>query len=64
MGFIKLTGPGEWSLRSETDPRWNKNGDCTCGGFVQPEECKEQIKILTAKYGEPPDDLEWGYMKF
>jgi len=64
MSMFKLTSSGGWSVYSKTDPRWNGNG-CTssCGGFTMPREAQEHIDRLKALYGEPPDDLEYSYMK-
>ena len=30
---------------------------------MMPEEAEVAIKELKELYGDPPDDLEWGYMK-
>ena len=64
MGLIKLTSEGSWSLRSKIDPRWNDDGGGSVGGLVMPPACEATIKRNTKKYGEPPKDLEWGYMKY
>jgi hypothetical protein len=56
--------PGGWWLDSKIDPRWNCNGSTkSCGGFVMPTECELKIEQLKEQLGEPPDDLEYGYMK-
>jgi hypothetical protein len=60
---MKLLTSGSWWLTSKLDPRWNTGGSCDCGGFVQPQEAKDAIERLTNKLGDPPKDLEWGYMK-
>lgn len=61
---MKLLKDGEAWLESETDNRWNTRVDCLCGGFVMPSEVKKEIELLKSKYGEPPADLKWGYMKY
>lgn len=62
--FPPIVVSGEWSVRSEKDPRFNKNGRGDVGGFVCPPEAKkwiaEQEKKLNIK---APDDLEFSYMK-
>jgi len=56
--------PGTWWLASQTDPRWNCSGHAPLvGAFARPPECDEMIAQLTQQLGEPPDDLEWRYMK-
>lgn len=55
---------GTWYLSSKLDPRWNSGGHVNAlGGFVMPSECQNEIDQLKKLYGEPPSDLEWGYMK-
>lgn len=55
---------GSWWLRSESDPKWNTEGSgCYVGGLMMPSECKEAVERLKKKYGSPPNDLEYGYMK-
>jgi len=55
---------GSWWLRSPSDERWNRNGKTrSCGGFSMPQECKEKLEELKEELGEPPADLEYGYMK-
>lgn len=63
MSLIKLTNTGTWWLKSKQDPRWNISGSTQVGGLIEPEPIKEWVKLFTEKYGEPPKDLEWGYMK-
>ena len=63
MGMFKLTSSGTWWLNSKSDPRWNTSGETDVGGFVMPSECKEKLEELKKKLGDPPEDLEWGYMK-
>jgi hypothetical protein len=54
---------GTWWLRSEKDPRWNLEGRGLVGLFGKPAAAEEKIEELKKLYGEPPDDLEFGYMK-
>ncbi len=53
-----------WSLKSETDPRWNTNGQfqgfATAGMSVQ---CSAWIETQTSILGEPPNDLSYMCMK-
>jgi hypothetical protein len=63
MTMIKLTREGSWMLHSEKDTRWNCYGRAYVGGFRMPAECERKIDELKTAYGEPPDDLEWSYMK-
>lgn len=64
MSMIKLLVPGSWSLYSKIDPRWNASGHSEfVGGFSMPTACAEKLEQLKTKYGEPPIDLEWSYMK-
>lgn len=56
---------GAWELSSESDPLWN------CHGHVDrmiitdgyPQEVKDKLAELEAKYGSPPDDLTYSCMK-
>lgn len=61
--FPKPSSSGTWFLSSKKDHRWNDSGQSDVGGFMMPEECEAIIESLKKKFGEPPDDLEWGYMK-
>ena len=65
MGMIKFASSGSWWLSCESAPKWNCSGDTKfCGGFTMPDECKNKIEKLKEKFKEePPEDLEWGYMK-
>lgn len=63
MGLLSSVCKGDWWLRSKSDPRWNSDGRTLVGGFVMPDECKQKLEELKGKLGEPPKDLEWGYMK-
>jgi hypothetical protein len=55
---------GSWWLTSETEPQWNCTGETSfCGGFGMPKECAVKLGELIVELGEPPEDLEFGYMK-
>ncbi len=54
---------GSWFLRSKKDPRWDCNGEGLVGAFSIPPACQRKIDELKQTLGEPPDDLEWEYMK-
>lgn len=60
-----MFGPSEgtWWLTSKADPRWNVSGRCGVGGFTMPREARNKLDELKSTLGEPPADLEWGYMK-
>jgi hypothetical protein len=56
--------PGTWWIRSESDPRWSDTGSAQVGGFMRPSEVDRAIERLRKELGgEPPADLEWGYVK-
>jgi hypothetical protein len=64
MGIIKFTREGSWWISSQSDPRWNDNGRAMVGMFERPPEVDTAIEAKKAELGEePPEDLEWGYMK-
>jgi hypothetical protein len=54
---------GCWWLCSKEDPRWNCKGRDYVGGFELSTDQKEAFEKKKKELGEPPDDLEWGYMK-
>jgi len=56
---------GSWCVSSESDPRWNGDGESPCvGGFSIPQEAKEHIEKMKKELkSDPPDDLEWSYFK-
>ena len=64
MSFIKLTSHGSWFIRSDSDPRWNDDGSGNVGGAFMPPACRASIERNKERYGEQPEDLEWGYMKY
>jgi len=55
--------PGTWWIASKKDPRWSAHGQGDVGMFATPTEAKAKLAELTKIYGDPPDDLEFGYMK-
>jgi hypothetical protein len=56
--------PGIWWIRSAKDPRWCANGFApSVGMFGRPPEIDAKVAELTKLYGDPPDDVEWGYQK-
>lgn len=63
MGIFNPIREGTWWIKSKSDPQWNCNGQDYVGGFDMPNECKRKIKKLTKRFGKPPKDLEFGYMK-
>lgn len=54
---------GSWHIRSKSNKKWNKDGRGLVGGFIMPAGCKKALEKLKKKYGEPPEDLTWGYFK-
>ena len=54
---------GSWWMRSKSDPRWDCDDRSSVGGFQMPTDLTNKINELKATLGEPPKDLEWGYMK-
>lgn len=56
---------GGWSFSSEKDPRWNCKGRARALAITAglPPEAQEKLDELEARYGEPPDDLEYFCMK-
>ena len=63
--MFKSIREGSWWLHSETDSRWNRQGRSSAvGGFVMPQEATNAIEEMKKEFNEdPPDDLEYGYMK-
>lgn len=57
--------PGSWSVRCESDPRWNGDGKSpSVGEFVMPQEARDHLAAKKLELGvEPPRDCEWSYMK-
>ena len=60
-----MMAPGTWTVWSESDPRWNGDGrDHAVGMFSMPVGAQEHIKKLREMLKcEPPDDLQYAYMK-
>lgn len=55
---------GAWWLKSISDPRWNCEGHGLVGMFSMPSAAKKKIEEMKEKLKcEPPEDLEFGYMK-
>lgn len=55
---------GSWWLNSKSDPRWDCNGRGTVGGLVVPAAATEAMDRIKKELNEePPEDLEYGYMK-
>lgn len=63
MGMFSPIREGSWWIRSKIDPRWNAEGKGIVGGFTIPRECQQKIDQLKEKFGDPPKDLSWEYMK-
>lgn len=56
--------PGTWWLSSKSDPRWDCSGRDRVGGFMCPSDARAAIEAKKEELGcEPPEDLEYGYMK-
>jgi hypothetical protein len=61
-----MFGPkmGSWSVHSDIDPRWNKEGRAkglVCMGG--PQELRDWIEECKKKYGKAPDDATMTFMK-
>ena len=54
---------GTWWLKSEKDPRWNFEAKGHVGLFGKCQAAIDKEEELKKELGEPPDDLEFGYMK-
>ncbi len=57
-----MGGQGVWYLKSKKDPRWNVHKEGLVS-IYSVENAKEKIEELKQLYGDPPDDLEWGFCK-
>ena len=61
-----MFGPkeGTWWVTSASAPHWNSNGRgfglVSMGG---PQDAHTWVEHCKEKYGEPPPDLEMGFMK-
>lgn len=55
---------GSWWLSSKSDPRWDTQGRGIVGGLVIPPDATKAMEEKKKELGEePPEDLEYGYMK-
>jgi hypothetical protein len=55
---------GSWWLDSKSDPRWNAQGRGYVGMLSIPPDAQKAIDEIKKELGEePPEDLEYGYMK-
>lgn len=63
MGLNRWLTPGTWWFKSKSDPRWNTSGHASVGMFSMTPDAKAALEVKKAELGEPPEDLEWGYMK-
>ena len=65
MGLLgEVLERGSWWLSSKIDPRWDCNGRGPCGGLVIPPSATEALERIKKELNEePPEDLEYGYMK-
>lgn len=58
-----MLSTGTWWVSSKEDPRWNGTGIGSVGMFGLPEGAKAHTESKKKELGDPPDDLEYGYMK-
>lgn len=59
-------GPGNWSLTSQKDPRWNTDGRAAIIAVSTGEVCDEAAQYIELKkkeLGDPPKDLTYSCMK-
>jgi hypothetical protein len=63
MGMFFGLKPGTAYLHSNTDGRWNISINCDVGMLTIPPELQKKIEELKKTLGDPPKDLEYGYMK-
>ena len=64
MALLGSIRRGSWWINSKSDPRWNMSGEGYVGGCCIPPDAQNAIYKLKKKLGEePPEDLEYGYMK-
>ena len=57
-----MSGQGIWYILSKKDPRWTAEGRGLVGVF-ETKDREQKIEELKNLYGDPPDDLEWGFVK-
>ena len=56
---------GSCWVQSKKDPRWDHHWtDVSVGMFSRPSDAEVWVELCKEKYGEQPDDLEFGYMKY
>lgn len=53
---MKLLREGCWSVRSESDPRWDGHGEALVGVYVIPREAQEHVDRKCQELGEKPAD--------
>lgn len=59
-----LTRLGTWWLKSESKPHWNVEGRDYVGGFEICAGARLKLDEMKIKFEEePPEDLEWGYIR-
>jgi len=59
-----LLKEGTWWLKSKSDPRWDNKGRGSVGMLCIPLEAEKVIEEKKVELKEePPEDLEYGYMK-
>lgn len=64
MTMFKPVQEGSWWVSSKSDSRWDCQGSGSVGGFMCPTTATAAIEKKKKELGEePPDDLEFGYMK-
>lgn len=64
MGMFFRASEGTWWLSSKKDPRWNfTSRELVAGVFSAERKCVQKIEELKLTLGEPPEDLEYGFMK-
>lgn len=54
---------GTWWIESKTDKRWNCGGRAYASVLSASRLIEDKIDELTRRYGDPPDDIEVGFMK-
>lgn len=65
MGLLGgIVREGSWWVSSKKDPRWNTQGRGFVGGLLCPPDAESFLEEKKKELNcEPPDDLEFGYMK-
>lgn len=57
-----MAGQGIGYILSRKDPRWTTEWQGLVGLF-ETKDRDQKIEELKKLYGDPPDDLEWGFVK-